>query len=49
MEFGRRHGLMYLVTAAGAPNSVALTMITNERPGGAYQATLQVGAVAASK
>jgi len=49
MEFGRRHGLIYLVSSAGAPNSVALTMITNERPGGAYQATLQVGTVAASQ
>jgi hypothetical protein len=40
--FGRRHGLVYMVGGLGSPSLRVVSVITNERPGGAYQATLQI-------
>ena len=41
---GRVHELVYQLSAAGAPTGFLLTMVTAERPGGAFQASLQVAA-----
>jgi hypothetical protein len=38
---GEAHALVYNVTAPGAPTSFEFTMLTAERPGGAFQASMQ--------
>jgi hypothetical protein len=40
-DFGRRHGIVYAV-GNDRPKLLMLSVITNERPGGAYQATVQI-------
>lgn len=39
---GRVHTLVYQLSAAGAPQGFLFTMLTAERSGGAFQASLQV-------
>ena len=41
-NLGRRHGVVYSI-GNGRSRSLLLNVITNERAGGAYQATIQVG------
>jgi hypothetical protein len=40
--FGRRHAILYMVGGSGSPTMSLFVVITNERPGGPYQATVQV-------
>jgi hypothetical protein len=40
-ESGEAHALVYNVTAPDAPTSFEFTMLTAERPGGAFQASMQ--------
>jgi hypothetical protein len=42
-DFGRRHGIVYAI-GDNRPKLLMLNVITNERPGGAYQATVQIAA-----
>lgn len=44
---GRARSLVYNVVAPGAPFGFEFTMLTAERPGGAFQASLQVAKTAA--
>ena len=39
---GDAHALAYNVTAPNAPTSFEFTLVTGERPGGAFQASMQV-------
>jgi hypothetical protein len=48
-SFGNRHGLVYAVGGGSWPTLQVYTVITNERPGGPYQATVQVLAKAAKE
>ena len=41
---GKVHELVYQLSAAGAPTGFLFTMLTVERPGSAFQASLQVAA-----
>jgi hypothetical protein len=43
-DFGRRHGVAYALGNT-VSKLLILNFITNERPGGAYQATVQIGAL----
>jgi hypothetical protein len=44
---GEAHALVYNVTAPNAPTSFEFTMLTAERPGGAFQASLQAAKASA--
>lgn len=46
---GNRHALLYAVGGGSGPTLELFTVITDERPGGPYQATVQVAAAARSK
>jgi hypothetical protein len=39
-DHGRQHNLIYI--ARGSPSTLTVAMIANEKPGGLYQATLQI-------
>ena len=43
-QYGRAHALVYNVTARDAPRSIEFTLLTVERPGGPFQASIQVAA-----
>lgn len=43
-DFGRRHGVVYALANGDPAKLIIMSVITNERPGGAYQATIQIGA-----